>query len=193
MSYQYEFNAFLIDLGLPDGSGLEFIVDLKTVTPDAEILIMTGIPYAELEPQIEQIGRHHFFQKPFDMLELERVLHTMVPEVEESSSFKGSLRQLRLVDLIQIKCLSRDNCRLLITGPSGNQGVITICAGAIIQAESGLLEGINAFNEILSWKGGFFHEAEFTGGVEINITGSWEMVLMDAVRRSDECHALVAV
>ncbi len=191
--YQYEFNAFLIDLVLPDGNGLEFIVDLKTVMPDAELLIMTGMPSVEIEPHLQQLGRHHYFQKPFDMLELERVLHTLVPEVVETASFKGSLRQLRLVDLIQIKCLSRDHCRLLITGPSGNQGVITISAGAIIQAEAGPLAGIEAFNEILSWKGGFFHEAEFTGGVEINIHGSWEMVLMDAVRRSDECHALVAV
>ena len=191
--YQYEFQAFLIDISLPDGNGLEFIVDLKTVMPDAEILIMTGTPKVDLEPQLDQLGRYHFFQKPFDMLELERTLYGVIPEAEASVSFSGSLRQLRLVDLIQVKCLSRDHCQLMITGPSGNQGIITISAGAIIHAETGSLIGIEAFNEILSWKGGFFHEIEFTGGVEINITGSWELVLMEAVRRSDECHALVAV
>ena len=191
--YQYEFSAFLIDITLPDGNGLEFIVDLKTVMPDAEILIMTGTPKVELEPQLEQLGKYQFFQKPFDMLELERALYAVIPEVAASVTFSGSLRQLRLVDLIQVKCLSRDHCQLLITGPSGNQGVITISAGSIIHAEIGSFTGIEAFNEILSWKGGFFHEIEFTGGVEININGSWELVLMEAVRRSDECHALVAV
>ena len=54
------------------------------------------------------------------------------------------------------------------------------------------LAGAEAFNEILSWKGGIFHEEEFRGGVEVNIEGRWEMVLMEAVRLSDECHAMRA-
>jgi hypothetical protein len=64
--------------------------------------------------------------------------------------------------------------------------------GAILHAETDTLSGLPAFNEILSWKGGVFHEEEFRGGVEVNIEGRWEMVLMEAVRLSDECHAMQA-
>jgi CheY-like chemotaxis protein len=190
--YQYEFSAFLIDIGLPDGSGLEFIVDLQTVLPDARVLIMTATPYAEVEEQLQQLGTLQFLQKPFDILALEQELHTLLPEADEKPTFQGSLRQLRLVDLIQVKCLSHDSCKLHITGPGGARGVIVIDRGAILHAETDGLTGTPAFNQILSWKGGVFYEEEFRGGVEVNIEGRWEMVLMEAVRLSDECHAMQA-
>ncbi len=190
--YQYEFSAFLIDLALPDGNGLEFIVDLRTVLPEARILIMTGTPYVEVEPQLQQLGSIPFLQKPFDILALERELHALLPEAEEKPTFQGSLRQLRLVDLIQVKCLGHDSCKLHITGPGGARGVIVIDHGAILHAETDKLSGSAAFNHILAWKGGVFSEEEFRGGVEVNIEGRWEMVLMEAVRLSDECHAMQA-
>jgi ActR/RegA family two-component response regulator len=191
--YQYEFSAFLIDLTLPDGNGLEFIVDLQTVLPEARVLIMSGTSYVEIEPQLQQLGGAvQFLQKPFDTLTLERELHTLLPEVKEKPSFQGSLRQLRLVDLIQVKCLGHDSCKLHITGPGGVRGIIVIDHGAILHSETDTLSGSAAFNQILSWKGGVFYEEEFRGGVEVNIEGRWEAVLMEAVRLSDECHAMQA-
>ncbi len=190
--YQYEFYAFLVDLSLPDGDGLEFIVDLQTVIPDARVVLMTGTPYEEIADQLHQLGSVRFLQKPFDILALERELRDLLPETESKVSFQGSLRQLRLVDLIQVKCLGHDSCKLHITGENGMRGVVVIDRGNILHAETDVLSGIAAFNEILSWKGGIFHEEEFRGGVEVNIEGRWEMVLMEAVRLSDECHAMRA-
>lgn len=191
--YQYEFSAFLVDLTLPDGSGIEFIVDLKTVLPDAQIILMTDQPYEELSRTKQHLGQHAYLQKPFDILELERKLRLLFPEVTKTASFHGSLRQMRLVDLIQVKCLSGDNCQLLITGPAGETGSITISMGEILHAQTDLCMGNEALNEILGWKRGFFHEAEFVGGVEVNISGRWELVLMEAVRQLDECVALGVV
>ncbi|MCE0482977.1 MAG: response regulator [Methylacidiphilales bacterium] len=191
--YQYEFSAFLIDLTLPDGDGLEFIVDLQTVLPDAKVVLMTGRAYEDVEEQLQQLGSVRFLQKPFDILALDRELRAMLPETEEAKpTFQGSLRQLRLVDLIQVKCLGHDSCKLHITGENGMHGVIAISGGAILHAETDRHTGIAAFNEILSWKGGVFYEEDFRGGVEVNIEGRWEMVLMEAVRLSDECHAMRA-
>jgi len=190
--YQYEFHAFLVDLNLPDGDGLEFIVDLQTVLPDARILLMTGTPYEDIADKLQQLGSVRFVQKPFDILALERELRDLLPQADTKMSFQGSLRQLRLVDLIQVKCLAHDSCKLHITGENGMRGVIVIDRGAILHAETDVLSGSPAFNEILSWKGGIFHEEEFRGGVEVNIEGRWEMVLMEAVRLSDECHAMRA-
>lgn len=190
--YQYEFCAYLIDMTLPDGDGLEFIVDLQTVIPDAKIVLMSGMPYEELAEAIRQLGSVRFLQKPFDILALNRELRTLLPEAEAEPTFQGSLRQLRLVDLIQVKCLGHDTCKLHITGENNMRGVVVIDRGSILHAETDLLAGIAAFNEILSWKGGVFYEEEFRGGVEVNIEGRWEMVLMEAVRLSDECHAMRA-
>jgi CheY-like chemotaxis protein len=190
--YQYEFSAFLIDIGLPDGNGLEFTVDLQTVLPEARVLFITGIPYVELEPQLRQMSPFKVLQKPFDILQLEHEVRAMIPDLEEKPLFQGSLRQLRLVDLIQIKCLSYDSCKLIITGPGGARGIVVIDEGAILHAKTDRLKGNAAFNEILAWKGGVFREEEFHGGVEVDIDGRWEMVLMEAVRLSDECHSMQA-
>lgn len=191
--YQYEFSAFLVSLTLSDGSGLEFIVDLKTVMPEAQVIVMSTTSRLDLDASHQYLGQYHFLQKPFDILELERMLMALFPDAAKIHSFHGSLRQMRLVDLIQVKCLSGDSCQLMITGPAGNNGVITVSAGEILHAQTDTLKGIEAFNEILGWKRGFFHEAEFVGGVNVNITGRWEVVLMEAVRRSDECCALEVV
>jgi len=191
--YQYEFCAFLIDMSLPDGNGLEFIVDLQTVLPDAQIVLMSGAAYEDIEESLRQLGNVRFLQKPFDLMALNRELRAMLPEAEEAEpTFQGSLRQLRLVDLIQVKCLGHDSCKLHIKGENNMRGVVVIDRGHILHAETDHLSGIGAFNEILSWKGGIFYEEEFRGGVEVNIEGRWEMVLMEAVRLSDECHAMRA-
>jgi len=190
--YQYEFCAFLIDLNLPDGNGIEFIVDLQTVLPEARVLLMGDVPYEEIEEQLQQLGSVQYLQKPFDVLALDRELRALLPEAETKPTFQGSLRQLRLVDLIQVKCLGHDTCKLHITGENGVRGVVVIDRGAILHSETDYLSGTAAFNEILSWKGGVFYEEEFRGGVEVNIEGRWEMVLMEAVRLSDECHAMRA-
>jgi len=191
--YQYEFSAFLVDVALLDGSGIEFIVDLKTVLPDAQIILMTDQSHEELNRTRQHLGQNSYLHKPFDILELDRKLRLLFPEVAKTASFHGSLRQMRLVDLIQVKCLSGDNCQLLITGPAGETGSITISVGEILNAQTDRCVGNEALNEILSWKRGFFHEAEFAGGVEVNISGRWELVLMEAVRQLDECVALGVV
>jgi CheY-like chemotaxis protein len=190
--YQYEFSAYLIDVVLPDGNGLEFTVDLQTVLPDARIIIVTGVPYVEIEPQLQNMSPFKVLQKPFDMLGLEQDIRAMIPELEEKPLFQGSLRQLRLVDLIQIKCLSFDSCKLVLSGPGGARGVVVIDGGAILHAKTDHLTGNEALNEILTWKGGVFQEEEFHGDVEADIVGRWEIVLMEAVRRSDECHDMQA-
>jgi CheY-like chemotaxis protein len=190
--YQYEFAGFVIDLALPDGTGLEFIVDLQTVMPDAQVVVLTATPREDIQQRLSELHLKAYLQKPFDLMELERYLRAILPTPQESPSFQGSLRQLRLVDLIQIKCLAFDSCKLVISGLGGVRGVIVIDEGAIVHAETDRLRGAPAFNEILSWKGGTFHEEEFRGGVEVNMTGRWETVLMEAVRQSDECHALQA-
>jgi DNA-binding response OmpR family regulator len=191
--YQYEFSAFLVGLNSSDGHELEFMVDLKTVMPDAPLLIMVNSPKAEIEQTYQHMGRYDILQKPLDVLELEQKLAVLFPEVAKAPLFYGSVRQMRLVDLIQVKCLNKDNCQLVITGPTGDNGVIVISVGDIVHARTDHLAGIDAFNEVLSWKRGFFRETEFAEGVEANIAGRWDIVLMEAVQRSDECCALEVV
>ncbi len=183
--YQYECSAFIVDVNLPDGSGLEFIVDVKTVFSEALIVISTGVPTDEMN--LKAIGKHHLLKKPYDFDLLNPILAAHFGL--ETTSFSGSIRHIRLVDLIQMKCLGKDTCQFSIQG-SKEKGVLRIVEGQIRYAQTDNALAENALSEIISWKKGSFHEEPLSEAQEVNINGSWEFVLMEAVQRSDECLAI---
>jgi hypothetical protein len=191
--YQYQFHAYLIDLSSSEDEAMEFIVDLKTVIPEAKIVIMSTVSHEILDRHLRHLGQYDFVDKAVDIFSLEDKIRPLLPQPAQDELFRGSLRQMRLVDLIQVKCLGHDRCQLVITGPSGHHGMIVIGDGQILNAQTNTLAGNEALVDILGWKRGFFHETDFSGQIEINIRGSWEMVLMEAVRRSDESCALEMV
>lgn len=59
-------DVILLDLKLPDCDGLELLPLIRRLTPDAEIIILTG--YATLESAVNAIklGAYDYLQKPFD-------------------------------------------------------------------------------------------------------------------------------
>jgi response regulator of citrate/malate metabolism len=176
-----------VDVSLPDGNGLEFVVDAKTVFPDALIIISTGMPLEEMNVNLRAIGKHTLLKKPFDLKLLDPILSEFYGLV--SNSFSGSIRQIRLVDLIQMKCLGKDSCRFVIQG-FRDKGLLRIVDGQIRYAQTETQLGERALAEMISWKKGSFHEDSLDDESEINIAGSWEFVLMEATQRADECLAI---
>ncbi len=73
------FNLALLDIRLPDMTGLDLLAQLKALHPDLEALIITG--YATLESAIQALvnGAYHYFIKPLNVDELlvtlEKALH----------------------------------------------------------------------------------------------------------------------
>jgi len=64
----------LLDLNLPDGSGLEFLKAVKTSHPETEVIVMTGGGNEELGCKMLSLKPFEFLKKPFDLNHLERVL-----------------------------------------------------------------------------------------------------------------------
>jgi len=64
------FTHALIDLSLPDGSGLELVTALAQGSPPARVVVMTG--YASIATAVEAIklGAVHYLSKPADADEL---------------------------------------------------------------------------------------------------------------------------
>ncbi len=60
----------LLDIHLPDISGMEILEKLKATYPNMAVIVMTG--YGEIKEAVEamKLGAEHYFQKPVDLDEL---------------------------------------------------------------------------------------------------------------------------
>jgi hypothetical protein len=103
------------------------------------------------------------------------------------NGFSGRLENFPLLDVIQMACIAGRDGRLDVKHKS-EAGRVLLKRGQIIHVETDRLAGEDALLEILCWKTGrFVFSAMRLGGLaERNIQGSWEHVLMEAVRKRDE-------
>ncbi|MGD0815263.1 MAG: sigma-54 dependent transcriptional regulator [Verrucomicrobiota bacterium] len=68
----------LLDLGLPDGDGMELLPKIKKQWPDTEVIMLTGNATYDKAVEATKLGAYHFQAKPFDQktlqLSVERAL-----------------------------------------------------------------------------------------------------------------------
>lgn len=83
------FDAVLLDLNLPDGSGLEWIDELREAQPDIAIVVITGEGDIPTAVEAMRRGADNFLTKPVDIRELDVYLRKSL-EV-------GTLRRSNLV------------------------------------------------------------------------------------------------
>ncbi|QGY42765.1 response regulator [Maribellus comscasis] len=68
--FLYNYDVFVVDINLPDGSGLELIKEMKTQNPSTGIIVISA--GNSLDNKIEglDLGADDYITKPFDMAEL---------------------------------------------------------------------------------------------------------------------------
>jgi DNA-binding response OmpR family regulator len=194
---EFEINIFLLDIFLPDGSGIDFLCDVKTIMPESHAIIMTAQQVPDLKQQAEELGVIRYFQKPIDTASLFKVITKILhPETDSAKnntdnpqSFVASLGGLSTVDIIQLKCLARSTQVLKFTRGDGKSAKIYFQRGEIVHAETDTARGLDAFNDVVSWKGGRVEESA-EPIAEQTIQKGWESLLMDAVRMMDESLAV---
>ena len=83
--------AVILDLHLPDMSGMEVLRRLRTLRPDAPVVMLTGT--ADLKTAVEamQLGAFHYLAKPVDNTELLLVVQRAL----ERSEMLSELTELR--------------------------------------------------------------------------------------------------
>ncbi len=72
---QTQFDIILLDVNLPDGSGLEVIPEMRLENPEAKIVVMTGENSRELEAEARERKIFYYLVKPFSLRELYAVFH----------------------------------------------------------------------------------------------------------------------
>ena len=56
MLREYAITFFILDINLPDGSGIDFILDVTNASPEATIVLMTSTPLPEYRDQAAAFG-----------------------------------------------------------------------------------------------------------------------------------------
>ena len=71
---QHRFHLALLDVRMPDGSGLDLLIEIKESSPDTEVVMLTGHATVEEAIQAMKTGALDFLTKPFKLEQLEAVL-----------------------------------------------------------------------------------------------------------------------
>ena len=97
----------------------------------------------------------------------------------------GDLKDLALVDIIQINCVGRNTARLTVNYPTG-EGVFFFQDGEVVDARLGNLVGIDAVHRALGMEeGSFLIDAAVTSPTR-TIFEPWAAILMEGMRLIDE-------
>jgi DNA-binding response OmpR family regulator len=180
-------DLFVLDVdNIPD-LGQEFLYDLRTSHPNSRAIILTAAHLAAARERTAGIGAIHFLEKPFphnDFVDLVQAL--LRPSAKpEGEKFQGTLSDLHVADIIQLKCMSGTTAAIEFSAPNGEKGRVYFDHGQVRHATAGNKEGMAAFNEIVTWKGGRISEVAAETPPQ-TITLDWQILLMEAMRKVDE-------
>src|SRR5688572_21889671 len=183
-------HVFIVDIGLPDGDGIDFLCEMAMLHPRARALIITSTPRDDYRDRARQIGVLTFLPKPLQRKELlESVTALLVAEAKteaspsEAHGFEGTLGGLSPADIIQLKCLSRATGVIEFTTDE-HYGMVWFDNGEVRHAETedatGKKSGESAFATIVCWKAGTVREVPHSGPIPKTVQRSWQALLMDA-------------
>ena len=71
-------DLLLVDMKLPDGSGLRVLIAAKKSSPKTKTIVITGYVDQSVIDEAERLGRDSFLQKPFDLQVLKKEVDTLL-------------------------------------------------------------------------------------------------------------------
>ncbi len=183
----------VLDLGIPMVDGIQLLGIISRRYPGLKIAVLTGKPTEENRAVCLAGGAELFIEKPVSPEGIKAVYNMLNDLVSwtHSEGFSGTLRKVGLPEVIQIECNSRHSSILEVR----NQqlfGQIYIEAGVITHATADALTGDQAFNRLLSLAGGEFQLKPFKAPPQRTVHCNWEVLLLEAARRTDEETVLLA-
>jgi two-component system, NtrC family, response regulator HydG len=85
-------DLILLDMNLPDGSGLDLLPVVKKQWPETEVIMITGDPSFDAAVEATKRGAFHFVSKPFELANL-RVMVERAMEHKELRAETSALRE----------------------------------------------------------------------------------------------------
>ncbi len=129
------FDVVLTDLRLPDTSGLDILKEVKSKSPDTEVIVMTAFGTIEKAVEAVKLGAYDFITKPFETIERltlsvnkaieRRALITRARVLEETLGEKYKFGNIigkspKMQEIFKLaEIVARSDSSVLIQGESG--------------------------------------------------------------------------
>jgi DNA-binding NtrC family response regulator len=129
-----EFDIILTDLNLPDLNGIEMVKQSKQISPDTEIIMITGFGSMEKAIEATKAGAFHYVEKPVNFDELNLLIGKAVERKQQAkeikelrgkltsrNSYEGIIGASRMMQSIYeiIDSVAESDANIFILGESG--------------------------------------------------------------------------
>lgn len=170
----------ITDVRLPGKDGAELLLEVRDRLPNTNFIFMSAYPSAEARGRARDHDIH-FLRKPFEFGDLLDIAESLL----ERKDFSGELGGISLVDLLQVLNLGRRTAAVSLKHRD-ELGKIFLSEGEVVHAVVGDLAGRDAFDRLMSWKGGSFGSEPGCEPPVRTISESFNALLLDCFREQDE-------
>ena len=104
-------DLFIVDIGLPDGDGIDFLCEMAVIQPQATAILITSSPSEDNRARAEQLGIVQVLSKPIQRDKLVSAISKLLgwstaPAASATPAFRATLSGLTPMDIVQLKCMS---------------------------------------------------------------------------------------
>ncbi len=190
---EHKYDLIISEIKLPDTDGLKFcrMVRSNQSTANIPLFFFTEEENDRLPIESLEAGADDFIKKPGELevlsLKIQRAI-VKTSSQETNKGVSGSLHEMSATDFIQSLSAGEKSVKIILENET-ESGHIYIEKGNIIHADTGDLEGENAFYKIVVWEEGRFQIVPCAAFPFRTIQGATMSLLLEASRLADEAMA----
>jgi signal transduction histidine kinase len=95
---QHPVDAAILDIRMPDLSGVEVLRELKKVDPDVEVIMLTGYETVDTARAALRLGAADYLNKPFDVFSVRELIEQCLTRRQHKLAAKQSIADLHRVN-----------------------------------------------------------------------------------------------
>lgn len=93
----YEYDCVLVDIGLPDGNGLQLIREIKKIAPTTGVLVISARNSLDDKITGLELGADDYLAKPFHLAELNARVKSILRRVKYDGKIEVNIERLRIL------------------------------------------------------------------------------------------------